>query len=57
MELNVQNTKEMVFDYRNLKYVPNAVTTNGSIVERVDRYKYLGVVIYNRFSWHERTDA
>lgn len=47
----------MVIDYRKSKKVPSVVTINGSIVERVDRYKYLGVVIDNRLSWHEHVEA
>ena len=47
----------MVIDYRKSNNVPSVVTINGSMVERVDTYRYLGVVIDNRLSWHEHVEA
>lgn len=32
------------------------VVIDGSVVERVDKYKFLGVVIDNRLSWHDHLD-
>ena len=57
LELNVKKTKEMVIDYRKSNNVPSVVSINGSMVERVDTYRYLGVVIDNRLSWHEHVEA
>lgn len=43
LELNVKKTKEMIIDFRNKnKNVPDLITVEEEIVERVKHYKYLG---------------
>ena len=56
LELNVNKTKEMVIDFRKSRMVPKGVIIKGSAVERVDNYKYLGVVIDSRLTWHDHID-
>ena len=51
--LNVQKTKELIIDFRKTKSVPDPVTIKGQIVERVETYKYLGIVIDNQLNWKE----
>ena len=58
LELNVTKTKELIVDFRTTnKTIPEPVTIKGSAVERVDRFKYLGVVFDDTLSWHDNTDA
>ena len=57
LELNVSKTKEMVIDFRLKKADLVPVTINGSVVERVNSFKYLGVVFDNTLSWNNNTDA
>lgn len=46
----------MVIDFRKWRIVPNDVSINGIAVEKVDDYKYLGVVFNSQFSWHNHID-
>ena len=55
--LNVDKTKEMIIDFRRMKTAPPPMTSKGKEVERVQRYKYLGVTIDNTLSWKDNTDA
>jgi hypothetical protein len=50
--LNVKKTQEMVIDFRKKKMlVPNAVVIKEVEVERVNEYKYLGVVLDNKLKF------
>ena len=51
LSLNVKKTKEIVVDYRKKKEVLQPVTINGTVVERVDSFKYLGVNIEKDLTW------
>ena len=44
--LNVSKTKEMCIDFRKNQRCPKPVYIKGEALERVDIYKYLGVVFY-----------
>jgi hypothetical protein len=58
LELNVSKTKEMVIDYRTTHVCkPSPITIKGSEVERVTSYKYLGIVIDEKLSWHLYIDS
>ena len=58
LELNVSKTKEMVIDFRTTHFCnPSPITLKGSDVERVTSYKYLGIVIDDKLSWHLYIDA
>ena len=57
LELNVSKTKEMVIDFRTTKkHTPDSVVLKGSDVERVSEYKYLGIVMDDKLSWHPHVD-
>ena len=46
--LNTDKTKEIVFDFRSQPSEIRPVVINGSQIEQVDSYKYLGVIIDNK---------
>ena len=54
--LNVDKTTELSVDFtkcRNLKY---STIINGSAVEQVNIYKFLGLTVMNTLSWTQNTD-
>lgn len=57
LDLNVRKTKEMVIDFRraSIDDIPD-LFIEGSKVERVHVYKYLGTTIDDRFSFDQNTD-
>ena len=57
LELNVSKTKEMLIDYRRNISPPPPVFIKGTAVERVDKYKYLGVVLNNKLTWDDHVDV
>ena len=46
----------MVIDFRTKKHTPDSVVLKGSDVERVSVYKYLGIVMDDKLSWHPHVD-
>jgi len=55
--LNVEKTKEMIIDFRKNKGFFEPITIQDRQIERVDSYKYLGVVIDKDLTWTENTDS
>ncbi|KAJ8050478.1 hypothetical protein HOLleu_03698 [Holothuria leucospilota] len=53
--LNVDKTKEAVFDFRKGNNTHDHVIINGKAVERVENYKYLGTYIDNILNWNVHT--
>ncbi|KAI3375550.1 hypothetical protein L3Q82_003877 [Scortum barcoo] len=52
LRLNVNKTREMVIDFRRKKMPSQPLLRiRGEVVEEVEDYKYLGVVIDNRLDW------
>ena len=51
LNLNVNKTKELVIDFRRKKNEKNPITINGSNVNIVQEYKYLGCIINDDLSW------
>ena len=49
--LNVTKTKEMVIDFRKIKTPILPLTINGTIVEQVSSFKFLGTCISDDLSW------
>ena len=45
LSINVQKTKEMIFDFRRGAETHDHLTINNCIVERVNEYKYLGTSV------------
>ena len=56
LDLNIGKTKEMIFDTRRRNVAHEPIVIAGVEVERVETYRYLGVVIDNKLSWHANTD-
>ena len=51
LTLNVDKTKETVFDYRRKKEPLTPLLIDGKIVSIVDSYKYLGLKIDSKLNW------
>ena len=45
--LNVDKTKELSVDLRKCRNVKDSITINGSTVEQVNTYKFLGLIVMN----------
>ncbi|KAK7098508.1 hypothetical protein V1264_002783 [Littorina saxatilis] len=57
LELNVGKTKEMIMDNRRGEHVHREIVIKGEVVEKVEQYKYLGVIIDNKLTWKPNSDA
>ena len=53
--LNVLKTKEIIIDFRILKDVLPPVTIENQIVEIVQNYKYLGLIIDEKLNWRDNS--
>ena len=51
--LNVSKTKEMCIDFRKNQRCPKPVYITEEAVERVETYKYLGMVFESKLNWKE----
>ena len=55
--LNVSETKEMCIDFRKNQRCPKPVYIKREAVEKVDTYKYLGVVFDSKLNWKENINS
>ena len=55
--LNTDKTKELIIDFRNKKEPVIPLTINGTEIEQVSQYKYLGVIIDNKLNWEPQASA
>ena len=55
--LNVSKTKEMCIDFRKSQRCPKPVYLKGEAVERVETYKYFGVVFDSKLNWKENINS
>ena len=53
--LNVRKTKELIVDYRKRRDEQAHINIDGTEVERVESFKFLGVHITNKLSWSKHT--
>ena len=54
--LNIEKTKEMIIDFRKASNQSEPIVINEKQVERVNSFKYLGVVIDSKMTWTENID-
>ena len=52
-QLIVGKTKEMVIDFRRKVPVYSDVVIKGETVEKIETYRYLGIVIDHKLSWKQ----
>ena len=50
-DLNVTKTMELLIDIRKQPLTASPITINGEIVERVEKYKYLGIILHNKLNF------
>ena len=55
--LNVSKSKEMCIDFSKDQRCPKPVYIKGEAVERVETYKYLGVVFDSKLNWKENINS
>lgn len=55
LELNVKKTKEMVIDFRRNSTTKKPIHIKDEIVESVNKYKYLGMIIDSKLSGEENS--
>uniref|UniRef100_A0A8C7Y9D2 Reverse transcriptase domain-containing protein n=1 Tax=Oryzias sinensis TaxID=183150 RepID=A0A8C7Y9D2_9TELE len=55
--LNVEKTKEVILDYRRKAPPHQPLIINGTVVERTDCHRFLGLQITNSLSWKKNTVA
>ena len=55
--LNVSKTKEVCIDFRKNQRCSKPVYIKGEAVERVDTYRYLGVVFDSKLNWKENINS
>ena len=51
LDLNVTKTKELLIDCRKQPPAVSPITIDGEIVERVEKCKYLGIILYNKLKF------
>jgi hypothetical protein len=57
LSLNVSNTKEMIVDYRKRRAEQAPIHIDRAVVERVEKYKFLGIHITNKLSWSKHKES
>ena len=55
LDLNVLKTKEMIIDFRRNSAVLPKLSINGTDVNRVEEYKYLGTILDNKLNFTANT--
>uniref|UniRef100_A0A8K9XFW9 Reverse transcriptase domain-containing protein n=1 Tax=Oncorhynchus mykiss TaxID=8022 RepID=A0A8K9XFW9_ONCMY len=57
LTLNVNKTKEMIVDFRKQQREHPPIHIDGTVVERVASFKFLGVHITEKLNWSTHTDS
>ena len=50
-DVNVTKTRELFIDFRKQPLAVSPITIDGEIVERVEKYKYLGIILDNKLKF------
>jgi hypothetical protein len=53
--LNVSKTKELIVDHKKRRDEQSPINIDGSEVERVESFKFLGVHVTNKLTWSKHT--
>ena len=57
LTLNVNKTKELIVDFRKQQREQPSIHIDGTVVERVGSFKFLGVHITDKLKWSTHTDS
>ena len=57
LTLNVNKTKEMIVDFRKQQREQPSIHIDGTTVEKVESFKFLGVHITDKLKWSTHTDS
>ena len=57
LSLNVNKTKEMIGDFRKQQREHSPIHIDGTTVEKVESFKFLGVHITDKLKWTTHTDS
>uniref|UniRef100_A0A4W5NM05 Reverse transcriptase domain-containing protein n=1 Tax=Hucho hucho TaxID=62062 RepID=A0A4W5NM05_9TELE len=57
LTLNVNKTKEMIVDFRKQQREQPPIHIDGTVVEKVESFKFLGVHITDKLKWSTHTDS
>uniref|UniRef100_A0A8K9UYS7 Reverse transcriptase domain-containing protein n=1 Tax=Oncorhynchus mykiss TaxID=8022 RepID=A0A8K9UYS7_ONCMY len=57
LTLNVNKTKEMIVDFRKQQREHPPIHIDGTVVERVASFKFLGIHITDKLNWSTHTDS
>ena len=57
LTVNVNKTKEMIVDFRKQQRKHPLIHIDGTVVERVVSFKFLGVHITDKLNWSTHTDS
>uniref|UniRef100_A0A8L0DMF9 Reverse transcriptase domain-containing protein n=1 Tax=Oncorhynchus mykiss TaxID=8022 RepID=A0A8L0DMF9_ONCMY len=57
LTLNVNKTKEMIVDFRKQQREHSPIHIDGTVVERVSSFKFLGIHITDKLNWSTHTDS
>ena len=57
LQLNIKKTKEFIIDFRRKDNAHDSIVISGETVERVNEYKYLGVVFDDQLNWYSQSKS
>ena len=57
LSLNVNKTKDMIVDFRKQQREHPPIHTDGTVVEKVEHFKFLSIHITNKLKWSTHTDS
>ena len=57
LTLNFNKTKEMIVDFRKQQREHSPVHINGTVVEKVESFKFVGIQFTDKLNWSTHTDS